>query len=179
MTPQISDQGNCALIEYGDALPRAKLYSSWLTPPNDQTTLQALTSTNWDPAQTVLVSSDTPVPPPAAAAGTDPGDVRITSYAPTDIKLQATAKTPAVLLYNDRIAKDWRVWVDGKQSQLLRCNYIMRGVFLPQGGHTIEFRFLPSLTPLYVTLSAFAVGILLAAYLIWSRFSGKSPAKTA
>ena len=179
VTPQISDQGNCALIEYGNALPRAKLYSSWLTPPDDQSTLQALTSTNWDPAQTVLVSSDTPVPPPAAAAGTDPGEVHIASYAPTDIKLQATAKTPAVLLYNDRTAKDWRVWVDGKQSQLLRCNYIMRGVFLPQGGHTIEFRFLPSLTPLYVTLSAFAVGILLAAYLIWSRFSGKSPAKTA
>jgi uncharacterized membrane protein YfhO len=100
----------------------------------------------------------------------DPGAVTITSYQPKDIKLQADAKAPAVLLYNDRTAEDWRVWVDGKQSQLLRCNYIMRGVFLPVGAHTVEFRFQPTLVPLCVTLSAIAVGIGLAAWLIWSRF---------
>jgi hypothetical protein len=128
----------------------------------------------------VLVSSNTPVPPPSAAPGTDPGAVTITSYAPKDIKLQASAKTPAVLLYNDRTADYWRVWVDGKQSQLLRCNFIMRGVFLPAAGeHTVEFRFQPPLTPLFITLSAFGVGIVLAAWLIWSRFTGQLPAKTA
>jgi uncharacterized membrane protein YqaE (UPF0057 family) len=128
--------------------------------------LRTLTASQWDPAQTVLVSSDTPVPLPTAAPGTDPGDVSITSYHPKDIQLQASAKTPAVLLYNDRTAHDWRVWVDGKQSQLLHCNYIMRGVFLPQGPHTVEFRYQPTLVPLCITLSAFVMGILLAAYLI-------------
>ena len=179
MTPEITAQGKLALIEYTNALPRAKLYSYWLTSSNDQTTLRTLTAPQWDPDQSVLVSSDTPVPPPQASAGTDPGAVNITSYKPKDIKLQASAKTPAVLLYNDRTAPDWRVWVDGKPSQLLRCNYIMRGVFLPAGEHTVEFRFQPSVAPLYVTLSAFVVGILLAAYLIWSRFAGTPPAKTA
>jgi hypothetical protein len=178
MNPQVGEQGKCALIEYGDALPRAKLYSSWLT-TNDQITLQALTAPQWDPAQSVLVASETPVSPPAAAGGSDPGAVSITSYAPKDIKLQASAKTPAVLLYNDRTAPDWRVWVDGKPSQLLRCNYIMRGVFLPVGEHTVEFRFHPTVAPLCVSLSAFVVGILLAAYVVWSRFGGKTPAKTA
>jgi len=166
ITPQINDKGNCALIEFTNVLPRAKLYSYWLTPPNDQATLRTLTASQWDPAQTVLVSSDTPVPLPTAAPGTDPGDVSITSYHPKDIQLQASAKTPAVLLYNDRTAHDWRVWVDGKQSQLLHCNYIMRGVFLPQGPHTVEFRYQPTLVPLCITLSAFVMGILLAAYLI-------------
>jgi hypothetical protein len=141
--------------------------------------LQTLTAPQWDPAQSVLVSSETPVLPPAAAGGSDAGSVRITSYAPKDIKLQASAKTPAVLLYNDRTAPDWRVWVDGKPSQLLRCNYIMRGVFLPVGEHTVEFRFHPTVAPLCVSLSAFVVGILLAAYVVWSRFGGKTPAKTA
>jgi hypothetical protein len=178
MTPLITDQGNFALIEYTDALPRAKLYSSWLT-TNDQTTLQTLTAPQWDPAQSVLVSSETPVLPPAAAGGSDAGSVRITSYAPKDIKLQASAKTPAVLLYNDRTAPDWRVWVDGKPSQLLRCNYIMRGVFLPVGEHTVEFRFQPTVAPLCVSLSAFVVGILLAAYIVRSRFGGRPAAKTA
>ena len=178
MDTQISEQGKCALIEYSDALPRAKLYSNWLT-TNDQTVLQTLTAPQWDPAQSVLVASETPIPPPAAAGGSDPGAVSITSYAPKDIRLQASAKTPAVLLYNDRTAPDWRVWVDGKPSQLLRCNYIMRGVFVPAGEHTVEFRFQPTVAPLCVSLSAFAAGILLAAYIVWSRFGGNPPAKTA
>jgi hypothetical protein len=179
LTPQTADNGKCALIENTNVLPRAKLYPYWLTPPNDQTTLRALTAPQWDPAQSVLVSSDTPVPPPSAAPGTEPGAVSITSYRPKDIQLQTSAKTSSVLLYNDRASRDWRVWVDGKQSQLLRCNYIMRGVFVPAGEHNVEFRYEPTLIPLCVTLSAFAVGILLAAYLIWSRLAGNPPATTA
>jgi hypothetical protein len=178
LTPQINDKGNCALIENTNVLPRAKLFSYWLT-PNDQTAQQVLTSPQWDPAQSVLVSSDTPLPPPSAASGSDPGAVSITTYHPKDITLHASAKTPAVLLYNDRTSSDWRVWVDGKQSQLLRCNYIMRGVFVPIGEHTVEFRYEPTLVPLCVTLSAFVAGILIAAYLIWSRLAGKPPVATA
>jgi len=178
LTPQLSDTGNCALIEDTDVLPRVKLYSNWVT-TNDQTILQTLAAPQWDPAQSVLISSNTPVPPPPAVAGADPGTVSIASYEPKDIKLQASAKTSAVLLYNDRAGDGWRVWVDGKPSQLLRCNYIMRGVFLAAGGHTVEFRFQPSVNPLYVTLSAFVVGIGLAAWLIWSRFMGEPEARTA
>ena len=84
-----------------------------------------------------------------------------------------------MLLYNDRASRDWRVWVDGKQTQLLHCNYIMRGVFVPAGEHKVEFRYEPTLIPLCVTLSAFVLGILLAAYLIWSRLAGTPPATTA
>jgi hypothetical protein len=141
--------------------------------------LQTLTAPQWDPAQSVLVSSNTSVPPPPAVPGTDPGIVSIASYAPADIKLKASARTPAVHLYNDRFADEWRVWVDGKESPLLRCNYIMRGVFLSAGEHAVEFRFRPSVTPLYITLFAFAVGILLAGWLIWSRFAAKPPPATA
>jgi len=174
LTPQANANGNCALIEYTGVLPRAKLYSFWQTPPNDQVALQALTNPQWDPAQSVLVSSNTPVPEPSAPLGADPGAVSITSYTPKDIRLQASTKTAAVLLYNDRTADDWHVWVDGKRSPLLRCNYIMRGVYLPMGEHTVEFRFQPTVAPLYVTLSAFAVGLALAAYLIWSRLTASS-----
>jgi hypothetical protein len=54
----------------------------------------------------------------------------------------------------------------------------MRGVFLPAGGHTVEFRFRPSVAPLYVTLSAFLVGIVLAVWLVWRRFTEKAASQT-
>ena len=64
--------------------------------------------------------------------------------------------------------------MDHKSAPMLRCNYIMRGVFLPPGEHTVEFRFRPATGPLYVTLAAWLAGLLLAAYLIWQRFGRKA-----
>jgi hypothetical protein len=180
--PQITDQGGDALIEYTDALPRAKLYSQWLTPPDDNGALQLLASPLWNPDQSVIVSKPTngvSIPPSSADASADPGVVEITRYAPKDIQLQAGAKTPAVLLYNDRMAPGWHVWVDGKPADLLRCNYIMRGVFLPAGDHAVEFKFTPSLVPLCITLAAVLTGVILLFYVCWPRSTATPDGKPA
>jgi len=43
----------------------------------------------------------------------------------------------------------------------------MRGVYLPAGPHTVDFHFsLPS-KPLYVTLTAIVIGILLSGLLVF------------
>jgi hypothetical protein len=91
-----------------------------------------------------------------------------------------------VLLLNDRFDPAWRVAVDGQPASLLRCNYIMRGVQLAPGAHTVEFTFqipiglpfarveverdtqlvefvfeVPIGLPSYITVSAFGVGLVL------------------
>jgi hypothetical protein len=54
--------------------------------------------------------------------------------------------------------------VDGKQSEVLRCNFLMRGVFLPPGHHEVEFRFRPDIKMFYVTLIATISGFCLLGY---------------
>lgn len=169
LTVQTNDNGSVALIEYSAALPRAKLYANWQL-ADDQVTLAQLDSPQFDPTKTVLVATNTPVAGKPAHPDADPGTVTITSYEPKDVKLQAEAKVPSVLLLNDRTGDYWKVWVDDKPAELLRCNYIMRGVFVPEGRHTIEFRYEGPLTWFYVSASAFAVGILLTGYVVASRF---------
>jgi hypothetical protein len=72
---------------------------------------------------------------------------------------------PSVLLLNDKFDPNWRVTVDGKPAELLRCNFIMRGVYLTSGAHTVEFEFeLPSVS-LYVTYAAWATGCGLLVFL--------------
>ncbi len=163
-----NDNGDYALIEFTGALPRARLYSNWQVSTNDTATLQTLTNTNFDPWQTVLVS--TPLPAAPVAANQNAGSVEFKSYAPKDIVFNAQTAAPSVLLLNDRFDPHWRVLVDGRSAELLRCNFIMRGVFLPPGTHTVEFQFKLPNGPLYVTLIAIAVGLLLCGYL---RFAGK------
>jgi hypothetical protein len=176
LTAEEGPKGQYAMIEFSNALPRVKLYSNWAVPANDAATLTNLAAHEFNPEKTVLVSSDTPVPPPAAAPVAVPGEATILQYHPKYVEIHAEAKTPAVLLLNDRIAPDWEIRVDHKRADMLRCNYIMRAVYLSTGSHTIEFRYKPSLKTLFVTLCAIGVGIALAGYLIATRPPTVAPA---
>ncbi|HZM01826.1 MAG TPA: hypothetical protein VFC44_02285, partial [Candidatus Saccharimonadales bacterium] len=177
LTIVTNDNGHIALMEFPQALPRAKLYANWQT-LEDKVALDKLNSPAFDPTKTVLVASATPVAQGPAQPDKDPGTVTITSYKSKDVKLRANAKTAAVLLLNDHTGDYWNVWVDGKPGTVLRCNYIMRGVFVPAGQHTIEFRFQPPLNWLYVSISAFAIGILLTGYVIFISRKGEPVAPT-
>jgi hypothetical protein len=169
VTVQTNSQGPMALMEFTDALPRASLYSSWRV-VDDPTALQILSSREFDPAKAVLVSKDTPVPQPAASPGVEPGTAKIARYQAKDTLVETNSKTSAVLLLNDRTGQDWTVTVDKKPAKLLRCNYIMRGVLVPPGAHTVEFRFQPPIGFLWVSVTAFALGIVLAGHIVWARF---------
>jgi hypothetical protein len=175
MTVEPDANGPFVLIDFTNTLPRTKLYSAWQSPTNDDATLKILVSHEFDPEQTVLVDQATPVGQPAGDPKLDAGTVSVTDYQPKYVKLQASAAIPAVMLLNDKIAPAWRAWVDKKPVPILRCNYIMRGVYLTPGEHTVEFRFQPSYTPLYFSLCAWGVGILTSGYLIYSRAPGLTP----
>src|SRR5690606_19396070 len=82
------------------------------------------------------------------------------------IVLKANATAASVLLLNDKYDSGWSVTVNGKPAELLRCNYLMRGVFLPEAGeHTVEFSFRRPLGPTYITLSAIVIGLGLCTWL--------------
>jgi len=189
LTAVFNPNGPYAIFEFTGALPRAKIYSHWQVITNDQTALEQLGSTSFDPEQTVLV--DTVMPggqtPENAGGNTDAGGtVEFASYASKRIVLKTKTDFASVLLLNDRFDPAWRVTVDGRPASLLRCNYIMRGVQLAPGAHTVEFTFqipiglpfarvaverdtqlvefvfkVPIGLPSYITLSAFGVGLVL------------------
>jgi hypothetical protein len=169
-TVQTNSEGQVALYEFTRALPRTKLYANWKT-VDDPSALQLLASAPFDPEKTVLVATNTPVAQASGNADTDPGTVKISHYQAKDLILEVDAKTPAVLLLNDRTGDFWNVWVDQKPGSVLRCNYIMRGVFVPAGHHIVEFRYQPPLKLLFVSLAAFGLGILLAGVVIVTHFT--------
>ena len=164
LTAVVATNGPYAVIEFAGALPKAGLYSHWITQTNDAQALETLVSPGFNPAQTVLVATNQP-PAPAGATNESPGTVEFTSYAPKDLVLKADVKTPAVLLLNDKYDPSWQVVVDGHAAPLLRCNFIMRGVSLTPGSHTVEFHFRPPYQDLYVTVATVALGLGLCGFL--------------
>jgi hypothetical protein len=158
--------GPYALIEFSGALPRAKLFANWQVHTNDESALRALVSPEFNPAQTVLVTD--PNFTASASTNADAGSVTITNYSSKHITLRADATAPCVLLYNDRIAADWIARVDGVEQKILRCNYLMRGVQLTPGAHTVEFVYAPTTKFLYLSLLAIGVAFLLLGVLVFS-----------
>ena len=173
MTAVPNPDGQYAVFEFTGALPRAKLYANWQVSTNDEATLKLLPSEDFHPEQTVLVADPLPAPTASNTTNQNAGTVEFASYAPKQIVLKANAVVPSVLLLNDRFDPNWKVSLDGKPAQLLRCNYLMRGVFLQPGAHTVEFRFAPPVDTLYVSLAAVAVGLALCGFL--ALYPGREP----
>jgi hypothetical protein len=177
LTAVFSTNGPFAVFEFTGALPRAKLFSDWQVNTNNDATLEQLKSPSFDPLKTVLVANELPAPNPAGATNQTAGTVEFAHYEPKLIQLNATAPVPSVLLLNDRFNPNWKVFVDGKAEPLLRCNYIMRGVYLAGGSHRVEFRFQPPLTAFYISLVGLAAGVILCGYVVVMRNSAK-PSET-
>jgi len=163
--------GDSALYEFTGALPRAKLYSNWLVNTNDQTTLATLINPDFDPAKTLLVSTPSAGVAPVAT-NDNAGTVEFKSYTSTKVTFTANTPTPAILLWNDKYDPTWSAAVDGQPTPLLRCNYIMRGVYLKPGAHVITLEYAVPHKPLFVTVTAFGVALLLAGFLL---VSGRRP----
>jgi hypothetical protein len=169
--------GPFAVVEFTGALPRALMLSRWQNYTNDSEVLRRLADPGFDPTQLLLVSGVEPVMPATSPATTNAGTVAITRYRSKHVQCAVDAELPSILLLNDKYQPSWKAWVDGQPATLLRCNYIMRGIYLTPGKHQVDFQFEAPTGGLYVTLAAMAVGLGLIGLMAWGR--GTKPVDAA
>jgi len=56
----------------------------------------------------------------------------------------------------------WKATIDGKDAQILNVNYVLRGLQIPAGKHTIEFKFEPEVVKTGSTIALISsIGMLL------------------
>ncbi len=175
LTAVIRPDGPYALVEFSEALPRAKLYGSWIVNTNAQAALNLVASPSFDPNQSVIVSGGLPAAAINAGTNQNTGTVDFASYDSKNIVLKSQASTPSVLLLNDHFDLHWKVQVDGQTATLLRCNSIMRGVYLEPGAHTVEFHFRPPMGPLYVSVAAIGIAVLLLGIVMVGEYRAARP----
>jgi hypothetical protein len=161
------DRAQYVLLRNNSALPRALLYHDWEA-VDEKSAFDRLSSTNWNPAQTVLVEGLKE----SRATGAKPDAVRITMYVTTRIEMETSSESDGVLLLNDRYGDGWEAQVNGKTSDVLRCNGIMRGVRVPSGqAHVVFVYHRPYFRSFVVKMIFIAVALVWGlAYLVLIRF---------
>jgi hypothetical protein len=131
------DRGSQVLGVFRGALPRAAIYERWRHMPEAEA-LTYMTSREFDPLREALVIGK-------GEDATGQGELQfpeMASYAPGRIVMRCPeVKSSAILVLNDRYDQGWQVFVDGKERELLKCNFIMRGVRLSPGDKEVVFRF--------------------------------------
>ena len=79
-----------------------------------------------------------------------------------DLKIYKTnSTTPQLCIFSEIYYKEgWKAYIDGKETPILRANYVLRAVEVPAGEHTIELRCEPD------TLKTFNIINLIGSILI-------------
>jgi len=89
------------------------------------------------------------------------GRATIVKEIPTDIVVSAKMETDGLLVLADSWDKGWHAYLDGKLVPILRANHAIRGVVVPKGNRTVEFKYQPAS---FAWGLRFAVGAALALF---------------
>jgi uncharacterized membrane protein YfhO len=115
------------------------------------TTLNHMAAMSFDPREIAYVSDTLSVatnPPQEGAEAT------LVRYGTQDLEIQATATGNNLLFLSDAYyPKGWKAYVDGKETEIRKVDYMFRGVIIPQGTHTLMMKFEPATFVLGKTIS--------------------------
>ncbi|MEE1099051.1 MAG: YfhO family protein, partial [Alistipes sp.] len=68
--------------------------------------------------------------------------IELVEYRPNHLKYNYYSSEPRVAVFSEIFYnKGWRAYVDGVESPYFRADYILRAMQLPEGEHTVEWRF--------------------------------------
>ena len=70
------------------------------------------------------------------------GTVEMTKYAPNQINYSADVNGKQFIVFSEMYYEDgWKAYVDGKEKEIVKVNYALRGLEVGGGKHKIEFKF--------------------------------------
>lgn len=121
--------------------------------------LDRIAAPQFDPRAVAYVEVPVELPPASAGEG------KIIRETPVQVKVSARMDTAGLLVLADRWDKGWKASVNGSAATILRVNHALRGVILPAGESTVEFRYAPGSFTWGLRLAAGA-GILLAGWAV-------------
>ena len=135
-------------IEYKqlEAHQRVRLVSNAKWVDSEEDALIEMFADGVDVQNTVILLGDAQAP--AAVQAIAPfanGDFNILEDEnPNHVIIEVSAAGRVWLILSDQWYPGWTVTIDDAEAEILRANYLFRGVMLPPGNHIVEFKYSPS-----------------------------------
>jgi hypothetical protein len=153
-----------------NALPRAFVPRRVERITDDRERLGRLGAPSFDPREVAYVES--PVGLPSAIHGS----AEIVLDLPTHVRIEVSMDSPGLVVLADLWDVGWRAYLHGRPLAVLRVNHTLRGVVVPAGNATLEFRYEPAGMDLGLGLAGLAVMVILSIVLASRRRLSRRPA---
>lgn len=137
------------------SLPRSYVPQRVEVVPESRQRLERLAADDFDPREVAFVEA--PLAQPIENAR---GTVEMIVDEPERVVIEAQMETPGLVVLADLWYIAWKAYVNGQPVPIHRANHALRGIEVPAGHSTIEFRFDSDHLRLGFQLSALAAVIL-------------------
>ena len=127
------------LYRVDHTLPRVYVVGQAKVERDPTSILEALSGGRWDPLQEVMLNEPISMQPKSDFEGR----AKFMDYQDQRVLIHASLKSDGILVLADSFYPGWRVYVDGKEENILRANYFFRAVKLGMGDHRVEFDYDP------------------------------------
>lgn len=131
------EDGVYQILENLKTYPRAFLVKNYIVKTNPQDILNAMFAKDVNLRETVVLEAH------QANLKFTKGSARIAAYSPNKVVVDTKTDGPALLFLSDTFYPGWKAYVDGKETTIIRADFAFRAVFVPEGVHSVEFKYLP------------------------------------
>jgi len=103
--------------------------------------------------------------------------IRQTSFDNMAISYESNSSTTSLAVFSEVYYRDWKAYIDGKETPVAKANYVLRALVIPAGTHKIEFKFEPKVFNTSYTISKYAgwvLSILLVVFIAYSVVNRKN-----
>ena len=155
--------GPTKLYKNHHSLPRAFLVKQFQVLKSEQEYARAFIELTFDPASTILLDKvptrflelkKKPAVPDLKSA------VMVVDYENNKIALEVDTPDAAFLFMSESHYPGWKAYVDGREEEILRANYVFRALPVGPGSHQIELVFEPMSFKAGLTLSLLTILLL-------------------
>jgi hypothetical protein len=126
-----------------NALPRVFLVDRQRTVEGEDAALAAVTDPSVD-KRAVAITEEPIEGLPASAPSGSAGSARLTKYGRDEAVAEVDAARPSLLVLTDVYFPGWKAKVDGREVDVERVDYLLRGVRVPAGAHTVKLTYEPA-----------------------------------
>jgi hypothetical protein len=155
------------VLENPDAVPRGFLVGKTEVVGDAQETWQRLRDSSFNPRTTALLPEPLEAPvTPIDSAST--ATVELTSYAPPEIRWSIQTDAPRLFVASEiYYPAGWTAYLNGEEVPIHRVDYLLRGVHVPEGEHTLVMRFEPTADRYGTWISGLATLLVYGGVLGW------------
>ena len=139
----VYDQAQVQVLENTRAQPRAWLVTEAeaVSAEDALRRIRGESAHEFDPQRTALLEVRPADLPQLTGIVAAENRVLITSYSGTRLMMEVDSSTPTVLVVSEIFYPGWVATVDGRQTEILLTDYLLRGLSLPAGQHKIEMHY--------------------------------------